>query len=108
METVSEGNEPLVVVDYAHTPDALSKALTTLKSLPHRNLICVFGCGGDRDQEKRPVMGRLASEHSQLVFITNDNPRTEAPMSIAKMVEEGVDSSAHLVLSNHPRSRISH
>ena len=95
METVSEGSEPLVVVDYAHTPDALSKALTTLKSLPHRNLICIFGCGGDRDQEKRPVMGRLASEHSQLVFITNDNPRTEEPMSIAKMVEEGVEPSAH-------------
>jgi len=94
MEIVSRRDEPLVVVDYAHTPDALLKALTTLRALPHKDLICVFGCGGDRDQDKRPVMGRLAAENSDRFFVTNDNPRTESPALISEMIEEGIPTGA--------------
>ena len=94
MEIVSTGTEPLVVVDYAHTPDALLKALTTLKVLPHRKLVCVFGCGGDRDQEKRPVMGRLVSENADEFFVTNDNPRTESPLLISDMIQRGIPAES--------------
>lgn len=94
MELVSRQDEPLVVVDYAHTPDALLKALTTLKALPHKSLICVFGCGGDRDQDKRPMMGRLAAENADRIFVTNDNPRTESPTLISDMIEAGIPSDA--------------
>lgn len=94
MEIVSQANEPLVLVDYAHTPDALQKALATIEDLPHARIICVFGCGGDRDQEKRPVMGRIASESADVCYLTNDNPRQESPEQIATMILDGIDATA--------------
>ncbi|MCF7850112.1 MAG: UDP-N-acetylmuramoyl-L-alanyl-D-glutamate--2,6-diaminopimelate ligase [Candidatus Marinimicrobia bacterium] len=79
-----------VFVDYAHTPDAMSTVLETLKdAYPDRKLITVFGCGGDRDQGKRPMMGEIATRLSTFAIITDDNPRTEAPMDIINAIVEG-------------------
>lgn len=78
-----------VFVDYAHTPDALERALVTLNQVWPGRLIVVFGCGGDRDRGKRPVMGKVAVQGSDLSIITSDNPRTEDPLKIIEEVEEG-------------------
>ncbi|MEN8188565.1 MAG: UDP-N-acetylmuramoyl-L-alanyl-D-glutamate--2,6-diaminopimelate ligase [Thermodesulfobacteriota bacterium] len=81
---------PVVFVDFAHTPDALEKVLETLQKLKHRRLITVFGCGGDRDEGKRPLMGRVAAERSDLVIVTDDNPRSEDPKSITNAILAGI------------------
>lgn len=80
------------IVDYAHTPDALENVIDTIVEIKKKNerLITVFGCGGNRDKNKRPEMGRIASTKSDLVFITSDNPRYEEPMDIIKDIEKGV------------------
>jgi UDP-N-acetylmuramoyl-L-alanyl-D-glutamate--2,6-diaminopimelate ligase len=90
LERVENGKRLTLVVDYSHTPDALLKAMTSLKPYVKDRLITVFGCGGDRDRGKRYDMGRLAGEHSDVAFITSDNPRTEDPLSIVKEVEKGM------------------
>jgi UDP-N-acetylmuramoyl-L-alanyl-D-glutamate--2,6-diaminopimelate ligase len=90
LERVKNSRSLSIVVDYAHTPDALLKVLGTLRGITQGRLITVFGCGGDRDKGKRREMGRVAGEKSDLVFITTDNPRTEDPEAIAAMIEEGV------------------
>jgi UDP-N-acetylmuramoyl-L-alanyl-D-glutamate--2,6-diaminopimelate ligase len=79
-----------VLVDYAHSPDALFNVLDTLRPLTSGRIITVFGCGGDRDKGKRPQMGGIAARMSDVVVITSDNPRTEDPLSIARRIEEGV------------------
>jgi UDP-N-acetylmuramoyl-L-alanyl-D-glutamate--2,6-diaminopimelate ligase len=79
-----------VLVDYAHTPDALEKALDALRDLGGRRLICVFGCGGDRDRGKRPLMGAAAAQRADVVVITSDNPRSEMPEAIVAEIETGV------------------
>jgi UDP-N-acetylmuramoyl-L-alanyl-D-glutamate--2,6-diaminopimelate ligase len=85
---------PAVFVDYAHTPDALAQALAALKKLDFRRLITVFGCGGDRDRRKRPLMGRAAARASSLVVVTSDNPRTEDPLAIIREIEPGLQSES--------------
>jgi UDP-N-acetylmuramoyl-L-alanyl-D-glutamate--2,6-diaminopimelate ligase len=90
--TLDSNNEaiPLVCVDYAHTDDALNRVLSALRDITSNNLICVFGCGGDRDKGKRPMMGRHAGRLADITVITSDNPRSENPMSIIKEIENGI------------------
>jgi UDP-N-acetylmuramoyl-L-alanyl-D-glutamate--2,6-diaminopimelate ligase len=90
MEYVPNERGLQVVVDYAHTPDALEQALLALRAHTRGELICVFGCGGDRDVEKRPLMGRIASEHADRVIVTSDNPRNESPLAIIADIETGI------------------
>jgi UDP-N-acetylmuramoyl-L-alanyl-D-glutamate--2,6-diaminopimelate ligase len=90
LERVENRRGLTLVVDYSHKPDALLKAMTSLKPYVEGRLITVFGCGGDRDRGKRYDMGRLAGEHSDVAFITSDNPRSEDPLSIVKEIEKGM------------------
>lgn len=89
-ESVDCGQDFGVIVDYAHTPDELENVLRTAKNLTGNRLIAVFGCGGDRDRGKRPIMGRIGSDLADLVVVTSDNPRTEDPDSVVAMVLEGI------------------
>jgi len=93
LEPVENRRGIIVVVDYAHTPDALLKTIKALKDYAEGRLIAVFGCGGDRDKGKREVMGLVAGEHSDLVFITSVNPRSEDPSEIVKEIEKGTRKS---------------
>ncbi|MBR4802247.1 MAG: UDP-N-acetylmuramoyl-L-alanyl-D-glutamate--2,6-diaminopimelate ligase [Bacteroidales bacterium] len=87
----------IAAVDYAHTPDALENVLKTLKALkPKGDLICVFGCGGDRDRTKRPKMGAIAGMYADRIFVTSDNPRTEDPMAIIDNIKAGMDADSVL------------
>jgi len=86
MQRFGGGALPLVVVDYAHTPDALEKVLSTLSEQVQGELICVFGCGGDRDAGKRPIMGVVAEQWADSVVVTSDNPRSENADSIVHAI----------------------
>jgi UDP-N-acetylmuramoyl-L-alanyl-D-glutamate--2,6-diaminopimelate ligase len=88
---------PLVVVDYAHTPDALEKVLQALREHTPGKLVCVFGCGGDRDRGKRPQMGRIAEQLADVVILTNDNPRHEDPVSIINEIASGMQTTPSAV-----------
>jgi len=90
MEKVGGDHLPDIIIDFSHTPDALEKALKTLKKQCQGKLICVFGCGGDRDKGKRPIMGKIAEQYADMLIITNDNPRTEDPLSIANDILAGM------------------
>jgi len=98
MELYSANGQPKVVIDYAHTPDALEKALLSLKEHCRGELWCVFGCGGDRDQDKRPVMGAAAQKFADHMIVTNDNPRSENPQVIAEHVMSGITRDAIMLL----------
>jgi len=93
LEKVDNQRGVSVLVDYAHTPDALEKMLATVRPLARGKVYCVFGCGGDRDRGKRPVMGEIAARLSDIVVVTSDNPRTEEPSSIIREIEAGVQKS---------------
>ena len=94
---------PAVFIDYAHTPDALENVLSALRDINPRRLVCVFGCGGDRDAGKRPLMGAIAGELSHVVLATSDNPRSETPETILAQIEEGLSRSG---LKKFPAGRI--
>ncbi|BCL76879.1 UDP-N-acetylmuramoyl-L-alanyl-D-glutamate--2,6-diaminopimelate ligase [Jeongeupia sp. HS-3] len=103
MQRLGGGTQPLIVVDYAHTPDALDKALTTLReAMPAKGrLYCVFGCGGDRDRGKRPLMGNIACRLADTTVMTSDNPRTESPQQIIDDIVAGVAGVDGTGLANY-------
>ncbi len=100
LELVSEPDQgqPVVLVDYAHSPDALTRVLSTLRPLTRGRLICVFGCGGDRDPSKRAPMGRAVAHAADLAYVTSDNPRTEEPRAIVDAILEGMPDASRRVV----------
>ncbi len=103
LETIPNNLGFNVIVDYAHTPDALKNVLLATKHLTKGNLILVFGCGGDRDNAKRPQMGKIGKELSDILIVTSDNPRTEDPEIILDHIEKGVHEAGE---SNKPYERL--
>ena len=93
LESVANNKGINVVVDYAHSPDALKNVLSALRPVTEKKLICVFGCGGNRSHEKRPVMGKTAIEISDIVVVTSDNPRKEEPQKIVDEIMDGINST---------------
>ena len=97
METITSANGFRVVIDYAHTPDALENVLSAAREFTSRRLVVVFGCGGDRDRGKRPQMGRIASKLADQVFVTSDNPRSEKPEAIVLDILNGIEAKRKAV-----------
>jgi UDP-N-acetylmuramyl-tripeptide synthetase len=111
MEFVGGAGQPLAAVDYAHTPDALGKALEALRPLAAErggHLWCVFGCGGNRDAAKRPLMGATAARHADRVVVTSDNPRSEKPEHIISQIMLGLTGHAHVVVEPDRAQAIAH
>ena len=106
LEPVDAGQEFAVLVDYAHTDDALRNVLNCLRPQVRGRLIVVFGCGGDRDRGKRPKMGRVASEMADKVVLTSDNPRSESPMDILNEIRGGLKSGSDCVMEPDRRGAI--
>jgi UDP-N-acetylmuramoyl-L-alanyl-D-glutamate--2,6-diaminopimelate ligase len=99
-------DNPWVVIDYAHTPDALQRALKTLEALGPRKIICVFGCGGDRDRGKRQLMGGVAAGVADRIVLTDDNPRNEDPAAIVRDIRAGIGDHADVVTIHDRRTAI--
>src|SRR5690606_30004322 len=104
----TEQDDIAVLVDYAHTPDALARALQACRGMGAKQLWCVFGCGGDRDRSKRPQMGEVAARLADQVVITNDNPRTEDPSTIALDIKRGWGAAAPPTVLLDRREAIHH
>ncbi len=108
-EQIELPNGGIAIIDYAHTPDALESVLKTIRALsPDSHLTCVFGCGGDRDRTKRPIMGRIAEQLSDEAIITNDNPRTEDAASIANEIRAGMTAAATATIILNRSAAIKH
>ncbi|MCW8928083.1 MAG: UDP-N-acetylmuramoyl-L-alanyl-D-glutamate--2,6-diaminopimelate ligase, partial [Gammaproteobacteria bacterium] len=108
MEAFGGGDRPLVVVDYAHTPDALEHVLQALREHTARQLWCIFGCGGERDREKRPMMGGIAERLADNVVITDDNPRREDPFNIIEDILRGIEHPDSIYISRNRSGAIAH
>ena len=95
-----------MIIDYSHTPDSLENILRTVRGFAKGRVIAVFGCGGDRDPIKRPIMGRIAAELSDLAVVTSDNPRTEDPIKIIEQIVEGMReiSTPRMVIENRRKA----
>jgi UDP-N-acetylmuramoyl-L-alanyl-D-glutamate--2,6-diaminopimelate ligase len=96
LEVVAEVNGGIAVVDYAHKPDALAAALAAVRPFATGKLICIVGCGGDRDRGKRPIMARIAAEKANVVIITDDNPRSENPTAIRAEMRAGAPTALEI------------
>ncbi len=108
MQVIPFPNHARVVIDYAHTPDALEKTLKTLREHCQGNIWCVFGCGGDRDKNKRPQMGRIAERFADFVILTDDNPRTENPLEIIAEIKAGFENKKAVITEHDRRRAIKH
>ena len=106
MQRFVSDNTPLVIVDFAHTPDALKQALTSLRQHTKNNLWCVFGCGGDRDKGKRPLMGRIAEDKADYIVLTNDNPRSEVAAEIIKDIKSGIQNVTNVTIEQDRHAAI--
>jgi len=104
LEKVDTGKDFRVFVDYAHTEDALKNVLTTLRQVCSKKIIVVFGCGGDRDKDKRPKMGRVVSELSDQAVLTNDNPRSEDPQAIISEIRKGMQEGKYCVIPDRKQA----
>lgn len=105
LEPVEANQDFQVLVDYAHTPDALKRILKNLSEITSGKLICVFGCGGDRDKSKRPKMGKIATNLSDLTIVTSDNPRTEDPEKIIQDIKDGLKAkSNYQIIANRSQA----
>ena len=107
-ELIDQGQDFAVIVDYAHTPDGLENVLTAAKRVSERNLICVFGCGGDRDNGKRPKMGNISTQIADYSVITSDNPRTEDPDEIIAQIVSNLPHDTNYVCISERREAIHH
>ena len=94
----------LILRDYSHTPDALRRAVTAARALTDERLIVLFGCGGDRDRNKRAEMGRIAAQGADIAVVTSDNPRTEDAERIIDEIEEGIEGRSHLRVTDRRRA----
>ena len=101
-------NQPLVVIDYAHTPDALEKVLQAMQNLSRGKLWLIFGCGGDRDQSKRPLMGEIAGRLADKIILTNDNPRNEDPNSIITQIKSGISANTDIAIKLDRKAAIAY
>ena len=109
MERVNVESQDLVrnvYIDYAHTPDALDKALSALKAHAKEKVVCVFGCGGDRDVGKRPLMAAVAEAHADVIYVTNDNPRNEPPSVIIEHILAGFKSQENVIVLENRKQAI--
>lgn len=100
------GRDYTVLIDYAHTPDSLENVLTSVRGYCKGRLISVFGCGGDRDNTKRPIMGRIGARLSDIAVITSDNPRTEDPNQIIEQILAGISDQSNCVVVENRRRAI--
>jgi UDP-N-acetylmuramoyl-L-alanyl-D-glutamate--2,6-diaminopimelate ligase len=109
-ELVDAGQDFSVIVDYAHTPDGLENVLKTSRQIAQRRVITVFGCGGDRDRGKRPLMGKIAAQYSDFTIVTSDNPRSEDPLAIINEILPGLQTveNAHYAVVPDRREAIRH
>ncbi len=101
-----DGRQPLVIIDYAHTPDALQQLLTALREHCRGRLFCIFGCGGDRDAGKRPLMGAVAAQYADEIIITDDNPRNEDAAQIVRDIRAGISSDKNVTVIHARREAI--
>jgi len=104
VEVLKTNTDFSVIIDYAHSPDGLEKAINAVRGFTKGRVITLFGCGGDRDKTKRPKMGRIAAELSDIVVVTSDNPRTESPEEIIKDILEGIDAENKEIITITDRS----
>jgi UDP-N-acetylmuramoyl-L-alanyl-D-glutamate--2,6-diaminopimelate ligase len=106
MDIVRTAQHGTVIIDFAHTPDAIDKILKSVREIPHERLIALFGCGGDRDKTKRPLMGQIAEKYADQIILTNDNPRSENPEAIIADIRKGITSHQNVTIETDRQKAI--